>query len=70
MFTTLFTVNGIKLKLNLFNKVFFMAAIDPTVAGYQANDECVGRCRNGIARLCLSFVTRYMCSNLINRQEL
>ena len=47
-----------------------MAAIDPAVAGYPAHDECVGRCRDGIAGLCLSFVTRYVYSNLINGQEL
>ena len=46
-----------------------MAAIDPAIAGYPAHDECVGRCRDGIAGLCLSFVTRYMYSDLINGQE-
>jgi len=35
-----------------------MAAIDPAVAGYSANDDCVGRCGDGIAGLCLSFVAR------------
>ena len=66
----LLTVNVIKLLLDLFNKIFLMAAIDPAVAGYPAHDECVGRCRDGIAGLCLSFVTRYVYSNLINGQEL
>ena len=66
-FATLLTVNIIKLKLNLFNKFFLMAAIDPAFAGHPAHDECVGRCCDGIAGLCLSFVTRYMYScNLLN----
>lgn len=69
-FTTQLTVDGIKLKLNLFNKVFLMAAVDPAIAGYPAHDECVGRCRDGIAGLCLPFVTRYVYSKLINEQEL
>jgi len=42
-----------------------MAAVDLAVAGYRAHDGCIGRCCDGAAGLCLSFVTRYMHNNVL-----